>query len=576
MPALVECVPNFSEGRDSKVIDAIAAAIRAVAGVQLLDVDPGADTNRTVMTFVGAPDDVIEAAFQAIKTAGQLIDMRQHHGAHPRMGATDVCPLIPIEGVDVQACVALAERLGERVGRELDIPVYLYEQAARSEQRRNLAVIRAGEYEGFERKMADGAWKPDFGAGFNARSGATVIGVREFLIAYNVNLNTTDKKLASDIALTIRETGRLKRTADGEIEKDAEGNQVRVAGLFGHVKAVGWYIEQYRQAQVSINLTNYKITPPHVVFDAVRAEAEKRGLVVTGSELVGLIPLEALRMAGLHYLRKQGRSSGVPEEEVVEMAVRSLGLDQLAPFDAKQKVIEYRFRSLAGPLASLSVREFCNVLSTDSPAPGGGSAAALAASLGASLVSMVGSLTANIMPAASRTRQPELFADLVSLAEQAQGLKDECLGAIDRDTDAFNVLMQAMRTKAKTDEEKAARAQQVTEATRGAIAVPFEVLERSARIIEIAHEGVLKGNPNSVSDVGVAAALGQAAAMGAWYNVCINLKDLPDAAERDAIRTRGRAVLDAALQKAREVEALMEQRLAGEPAPAAVGAGTRP
>lgn len=571
MPALVECVPNFSEGRDRAVIDAIANAIRGVAGVQLLDVDPGADTNRTVMTFVGAPDDVIEAAFQAIKTAGALIDMRNHHGAHPRMGATDVCPLIPIDGIDNAGCVALAERLGERVGRELGIPVYLYEHAARCEARRNLATIRAGEYEGLEHKMTAPEWKPDFGEGFNARSGATVIGVREFLIAYNVNLNTSDKKLASDIALTIRETGRLKRNADGEIERDAQGNQLREPGMFQNVKAVGWYIEQYRQAQVSINLTNYKVTPPHVVFDAIRAEAEKRGLLVTGSELVGLIPLEALRMAGRHYLARQGRSTGVPEEEVVEMAVRSLGLDQLAPFDVKQKVIEYRFRSLSGPLASLSVRDFCNVLSTDAPAPGGGSTAALAAALGSSLVSMVGSLTANLMSAVTRNRQAELHAELVALADEGQVLKDLALGAVDRDTDAFNVLMQAMRMKAKTDEEKAAKAEQMTVATRGAIAVPFEVLESSLRIAEMAHAAVLKGNPSSVSDVGVAGAMAQAAAIGAWYNVCINLKDLPDAEERRSTRSRGRAVLDKVIRKAREIEVLMEERLAEAPEPAVAG-----
>ncbi|NDD26665.1 MAG: glutamate formimidoyltransferase [Proteobacteria bacterium] len=528
MPQLIECVPNFSEGRDPAVIDAIASAIRGVSGVQLLDIDPGADTNRTVMTFVGPPEDVIEAAFQAIKTAAARIDMRRHSGAHPRMGATDVCPLIPIEGVDIATCVKLAERLGERVGRELAIPVFLYEYAARNEERRNLANIRAGEYEGLERKLADPRWAPDFGDGFNAQAGATVIGAREFLIAYNVNLNTRDKKIASDIALSVRESGRLARDDDGNPISLPDGSQARVPGMLEHVKAVGWYIEAYKQAQVSINLTNFKVSPPHVVFDAIRAEAEKRGVLVTGSELVGLIPLEALTAAGRHYLLKANRSPGVSEEELVETAIRSLGLDQLGPFDPAQKVIEYRFRSLSGPLASLPVRAFANVTASDAPAPGGGSVSALAGALAASLVAMVANLTANGLSVYQR-RKPDgtaLFERMCALAEDAQQLKDGLLGGVDRDTEAFNVLMGAMREKAETDAEKAAKRQAVADATKGAIAAPLETMRLACRAAALACTVGEQGNPNALSDAGVAGALALAAAQGAWYNVCINLKGL--------------------------------------------------
>lgn len=561
MPRLIECVPNFSEGRDTAVLDAIAAAIRGVSGVALLDIDPGADTHRTVMTFVGTPEDVIEAAFQAIKTAAALIDMQRHKGAHPRMGATDVCPLIPIEGVEIAECVAFAERLAERVGRELDIPVYLYEYAARSEARRNLAAIRAGEYEGLARKMADPAWAPDYGRAFNPRAGATVIGVREFLIAYNVNLNTRDKKLANDIALSIREAGRLARDEDGTPINDASGAPVREPGLLPFVKAVGWYIDTYQQAQVSINLTNYKVSPPHVVFDAIRAEAEKRGLIVTGSELVGLIPLEALKMAGRHYLLKQSRSPGVSEEELVATAIRSLGLDQLGPFDPTQKVIEYRFRRLAGPLASLPVREFANVTASDAPAPGGGSVSALAGALSAALVSMVANLTANGLSVYQR-RKPEgagRFLRMSNLAEEGQGLKDGLLSAIDRDTEAFNALMDAMRTKAESDEEKAQKKRRLAEATKGAAGVPLETMRLARRAAALSAAVVPEGNPNALSDAGVAAALAVAAAQGAWYNVCINLKGFDDAAYVETTMVEGERLLAETRAHAAEVEKVMAE-----------------
>lgn len=571
MPQLIECVPNFSEGRDPAVIDAIASAIRGVSGVRLLDIDPGADTNRTVMTFVGPPEDVIEAAFQAIKTAAARIDMRRHSGAHPRMGATDVCPLIPIEGVDIATCVKLAERLGERVGRELAIPVFLYEYAARNEERRNLANIRAGEYEGLERKLTDPRWAPDFGDGFNAQAGATVIGAREFLIAYNVNLNTRDKKIASDIALSVRESGRLARDNDGNPISLPDGSQARVPGMLEHVKAVGWYIEAYKQAQVSINLTNFKVSPPHVVFDAIRAEAENRGVLVTGSELVGLIPLEALTAAGRHYLLKANRSPGVSEEELVETAIRSLGLDQLGPFDPAQKVIEYRFRSLAGPLASLPVRAFANVTASDAPAPGGGSVSALAGALAASLVAMVANLTANGLSIYQR-RKPDgtaLFERMCALAEDAQQLKDGLLGGVDRDTEAFNVLMGAMREKAETDAEKAAKRQAVADATKGAIAAPLETMRLACRAAALACAVGEQGNPNALSDAGVAGALALAAAQGAWYNVCINLKGLDDPRYVEETIRDGEAVLAETRAHASTVENMMITLVAAARAPLA-------
>ncbi|MBM3460667.1 MAG: glutamate formimidoyltransferase [Armatimonadetes bacterium] len=567
MQRLIECVPNFSEGRDPAVLDAIAAAIRKVEGVQLLDVDPGADTNRTVFTFVGEPDPVIEAAFQAIKTAAATIDMRRHSGAHPRIGATDVCPLIPIEGIEAGEAVRYAEALGERVARELQIPVYLYEYAARSEVRRNLANIRSGEYEGLARKMADPEWQPDFSAPYNARSGATVIGVRDFLIAYNVNLNTTDKRLAHDVALSIREAGRAKRDENGEIVRNADGTAAKVPGLLPHVKAVGWYIETYRQAQVSINLTSYKSTPPHVVFDVVRAEAEKRGLIVTGSELVGLIPLEAMKMAGRHYLMKQGRNPGVPEEILVETAIRSLGLDQLSDFDPHQKIIEYRFRK-PGPLASMSLREFANLLSTDAPAPGGGSTAALGASLAASLAAMVASLTANSPSPATRRGLTEAFHEMSAVAERAQALKDAALQAIDRDTDAFNEMMSAMRLKVSTPEEQRIKDAAVAAAIRGAIEVPFSVLEASKEIAVLARTVALKGMKASASDGGVAGAMALAAAQGAYYNVLINLNEVTDPVWRDETADRAKRVLDEVRAIAHEIETLMEQSLA--PTPVAV------
>jgi len=391
---LVECVPNFSEGRDINKIQAITREIETTAGVKLLDVDPGDSTNRTVVTFIGTPEAVLDAAFKAIKKAAEVIDMRTHKGAHSRIGATDVCPFVPVSGVTMADCVKLAHDLGRRVADELEIPVYFYEEAALKPERRNLAHIRAGEYEGLPEKLKDPNWIPDCGgAAFNPRSGATVIGAREFLIAYNINLNTRDRKLAGEIALNIRESGRAQRDPEGNIIRDASGNTAKIPGRFPHVKAVGWYIEDYGIAQISINFTNYKITPIHRVFDEAGRESEKLGLRVTGSELVGLIPKEALLAAGRHYLEKQGKSPGVPEEELIRIAALSLGLSDVAPFDPNKKIIEYQFIEAGRLLVQKSLREFANELSMDSPAPGGGSASALCGALSAALSSMVANLT---------------------------------------------------------------------------------------------------------------------------------------------------------------------------------------
>lgn len=549
---LVECVPNFSEGNDQSVIDAIAAAIEASEGAHLLDVDPGKDTNRTVVTFVADHDHVVAAAFSAIETASRLIDMRRHKGAHARMGATDVCPFVPVSGVTMEECVALARQLGDRVAKELGIPVYLYEYAATSPERRNLATIRAGEYEGLAEKLSDGAWKPDFGsAKFNERSGATVIGARDFLIAYNVNLNTRDRRLANDIALSIREAGRAKRDDEGKFVKDADGNRIMVPGTLKACKAVGWYIEEYQRAQVSINLIDAKTTPPALAFDEVKRQAEQRGLRVTGSELVGLIPLEALLHAGRHYLKLQGKSIGIPEQAIIETAVQSLGLNELGRFDPEQKVIEYRVAA-ARPLVDGSLRDFVDETSTDSPVPGGGSAAALMGSLAAALTSMVANLTAG------KKGYEAVDEEMKNAAVEAQTIKARLLAAVDDDAAAFDGVMQAFRTPGKTDEEAAHRAHLIDTATKEAIAVPLGVLHLCRDLLKPLEVVADKGNTNSLSDAGVSAGALRAAAEGAFLNVLINFGGLTDekyvATKReDASRTR-REVVDRCDTIARAVE----------------------
>jgi len=555
---LVECVPNFSEGRDADKIGAIRREIEAVPGVKLLDVDPGASTNRTVVTIIGTPEAVKEAAFRAIAKAAEVIDMRGHKGAHSRIGATDVCPFIPVSGVTMDDCVRLAGELGARVAEELDIPVYLYEAAARKPERRNLAVVRAGEYEGLAEKLKDPRWAPDFGRPvFNAKSGATVIGAREFLIAYNFNLNTRDRKLAHEIALSLRESGRAKRDKDGNVVKDARGDTVKMPGRFREVKSVGWYVEDYGTAQVSVNFTNYKVTPVHVVFDEARRLAGKLGLRVTGSELVGLIPKEALLMAGRYYLEKQGKSPGVPEGELIQVAVRSLGLSDVVPFEPEKKIIEYQFREKAAPLAGMSLRGFADELSMDSPAPGGGSVAALCGALSAALSAMVANLSVG------KKEYEGVRDELVATAVRAQGLKDALIEAIDRDTEAFNRVMEAFRMPKATPEQAEEKEGAVEEANKEATLVPLGVLQKSVEAVALARTAAAKGNKNSVSDAGVAGLAGQAAGEGAYYNVLINLAGIKDA--RFSTRTRREAeklkkILD---KEAKAVKVILAAALAG-------------
>ncbi len=528
MTALVECVPNFSEGRDKSVIDAIARAVSGTSGVRLLDVDPGADTHRTVYTFVGAPDAVAEAAFRAATAAAGLIDMSKHKGAHPRMGALDVCPIVPVSGVTMDQCVETARALGRRLAEALALPVYFYEYAATAPGRRNLAGIRAGEYEGLRQKLADPAWKPDAGpATFNARLGATAVGAREFLIAYNVNLNTRDAKLANEVALNIREAGRLRRDANGQIVTDAEGRQQRAPGRLKAVKAIGWTIEQYRQAQVSVNLLSYRTTPLHTVYETTREEAAKIGLVVTGSELVGLTPLEPLLEAGRYYLRRQGRSPGVPERELVELAIQSLGLAQLAPFDPDKRVIEYAVR-VPAPLVSMTVERFADEVSGNSPAPGGGSAAALAGSLGAALAAMVANLTVG------KAGYESAWASSSALAERAQGIKAALLAAVDDDTRAFDDVLAAMRLPKASDDDKRARSAAIAAAYEKATAVPLATARSCLAALELAEQAAVTGNRNSASDAGVGALLAKAGLDSAILNVRINLPSVREGAFKTA------------------------------------------
>jgi glutamate formiminotransferase/formiminotetrahydrofolate cyclodeaminase len=523
MRPLVECVPNFSEGRNEKVINAIADAIRGVNGVKLLDIDPGFSTNRTVVTLVGGPDEVVEAAFQAIARASQLIDMRQHRGEHPRMGATDVCPFVPVSGLTMQDCVKLAQTLGERVGRELGIPVYLYSEAATKPERRSLADIRQGEYEALNEKMKGQDFIPDFGPHiFNAQSGATVIGARPFLIAYNVNLNTKSKKLANEIALSIREAGRAKRNGQGEIEKDAEGKNVMMPGLLKEVRAVGWYVDEYKRAQVSINLTNFDVTSLHQAFDQVCKEGQKLGLRVTGSEIVGLVPLKAMLEAGRHYLKAQGRSTGVSEAELVELAVQSLGLADLTPFNPAEKIIDYRVEEPGKRLKDMTLSQFVDELASESAAPGGGSVAALCASLSAALSAMVANLTFD------KKGFEKSRAAMDAIAARGQELKKNLLAVVDLDMQAFNKILDARRLPKGSEDEKRARELAVERANKEATEVPLGVLALVPELMGLARQVAEGGNPNSLSDSGVAALTALAAAEGAYYNVLINLQAFDD------------------------------------------------
>ena len=540
--AIIECVPNFSEGRDMNIIKQITDEIESVDGVKLLDVDPGKATNRTVVTFVGSPQAVIEAAFLAIKKASEVIDMSKHKGEHPRMGATDVCPLIPVSGITMEETAAYATQLAKRVGEELQIPTYLYEYAQPNKERSNLSIIRGGEYEGFFDKIKLTEWKPDFGPSvFPAKSGATVIGARDFLIAYNVNLNTKSVRLANSIAFDVREAGRVKREGNpvtGKVIKDAEGNDVRIPGTLKACKAIGWFIEEYNVAQISMNLTNYKITSVHQAFDEVCKSANKRGIRVTGSELVGLIPLEAMLEAGRYFLQKQKRSVGVSEQELIHIAVKSLGLDELAPFDADKKIIEYKLRNAANEkLIGMNLRAFADETASESPAPGGGSISAYVGSLGVALGTMVANLSA------SKRGWEDQISEFSQWAEKGQQIKDTLLKSVDEDTRAFNEIMNAFGLPKSNDSEKQARTEAIENATKYACLVPYKVMQTSYESLDMLGVMIEKGNQNSVTDAGVGVLCVKTAVRGAYFNVLVNAKGLKDKAWADKMIADAKTLL---------------------------------
>ena len=535
---IIECVPNFSEGVDMNIIKQITDEIEKVEGVKLLDVDPGKATNRTVVTFVGEPQPVIDAAYLAIKKAGELIDMTKHKGEHPRMGATDVCPLIPIAGITMEETVEYAKKLGKRVGEELNIPVYLYESAAQKEDRKNLATIRAGEYEGFSDKIKEANWAPDFGkAIFNEKSGATVIGARDFLVAYNVNLNTTSTRRANSVAFDLRENGRVKEE-NGKKVLDANGVEVREPGLLKSVKAIGWFIEEYGIAQISMNLTNISITPLHIAFDSAVDRAHARGMRVTGSELVGLVPLKSMLDAGKYFLAKQKRSIGISEEEIIKIAVKSMGLDELTPFDPKKKIIEYVMQADSSKkLIDMNLVAFANETASESPAPGGGSISAYVGALGASLATMVANLSSHKK---GWDDQWEYFSNY---AQKGQTIKDELLKLVDEDTNAFNKIMDAFGLPKNSDEEKLARTQAIQDATLYATQVPLKTMQVCFSGYEIAQAMVEKGNPNSVTDAGVGALCIRTAIYGAYLNVKINASGLKDKIVAEKLVADANAIL---------------------------------
>lgn len=527
MQPIIECVPNFSEGRDLNLIKQITAEIESVEGVKLLNVDPGNATNRTVVTFVGPPEPVSEAAFRAIKKAGELIDMSKHSGEHPRMGGTDVCPMIPIANITMEETAEHARRLAERVGTELSLPVYLYEDAQPNKSRSNLSVIRAGEYEGLEKKLLSPEWKPDYGpARFDPRRGATVIGARDFLVAYNVNLNTTSVRRANSIAFDVREAGRVKREGNpitGKIVKDENGNPVSIPGSLKSVKAIGWFIEEYGIAQISMNLTNINITPVHIAFDEVCKKAADRGMRVTGSELIGLIPLKAMTDAGKYFLRKQQRSTGVSEKELIRIAVKSMGLDELTPFKPEERIIEYLLADKNdNPLVRLSLSDFADETASESPAPGGGSVSAYVGALGIALATMVANLSSH------KKGWDEKWEEYSTVAEKGEAIKQKLVALVDEDTRAFNKIMLAMGMPKTSDEEKELRKKAMEEATRYAIEVPLKVMKTSFESMELIFKMVETGNPNSVSDAGVGALCARTAVLGAGMNVRINAAGFDD------------------------------------------------
>ena len=525
---IIECVPNFSNGRDKSIIDEITNQIKLVEGVKLLSVEPGEATNRTVVTFVGEPEKVIEAAFQAIKKASELIDMSKQTGEHPRMGATDVCPLIPISGISMKETVNYAKKLGERVGEELNIPVYLYEDAATKPERKNLANIRSGEYEALEEKLKQTEWKPDFGStsfDIAQKTGATAIGARDFLIAYNINLNTTSTRRANAVAFDIREKGRISReggTLTGKILKDKQGNTIWKPGSLKHVKAIGWFIEEYGVAQISMNLTNITETPIHIVFDEVCKKAQDRGLRVTGSELVGLIPLQSMLDAGKYFLKKQNRSVGIEESEIIKIAIKTMGLDELEDFNPNEKIIEYNINNDNADLCKLSLIDFAQKTASESPAPGGGSVSAYLGSLGISLGTMVANLSSH------KRGWDDRWEEFSNIAEKGQKHIKKLLDLVDKDTESFNQIMHAFRLPESDSKEKKIKEDAILEATIHAIEIPLEIMKISLESMDIIKEMAKNGNPNSVSDAGVGALCARSAVIGGYLNVKINCKDLTD------------------------------------------------
>ena len=545
MAQLIECVPNFSEGNDLSIIKQITTEIESVDGVKVLNVDPGKATNRTVVTFVGPPQAVVDAAFLAIKKAAELIDMSKHKGEHPRMGATDVCPLIPISNITMEETAAYAKQLGERVGKELKIPVYLYEAAQSNKSRNNLSVIRSGEYEGFFKKIKLPEWAPDYGpVEHSVRSGSTVIGARDFLIAYNINLNTTSVRRANSIAFDVRETGRVKRDGNpitGKIIKDAAGAPVYIPGTLKSVKAIGWYIQEYGIAQISMNLTNINVTPVHIAFDEVCKKATERGIRVTGSELIGLIPLKCMLDAGRYFLNKQQRSIGVSERELIKIAVKSLGLDELVPFKPEERIIEYLLEdSSVNPLIKMDLKSFADETASESPAPGGGSISAYVGSLGISLGTMVANLSAH------KPGWDEHWKEFSKWAEKGQAFKNQLLKMVDEDTNAFNKIMAAFGLPKSTEEEKAERTKMIQEATRYATEVPFEVMKICYNSMEVIKAMAESGNPNSITDAGVGAICASAAIGGAFLNVKINASGITDNVFARKLITEGNVIQEKA------------------------------
>ena len=552
---IIECVPNFSEGRDMNIINQITAEIKNTDGVKLLDVDPGATTNRTVVTFAGEPDAVIEAAFKAVKKATELIDMSKHKGAHPRFGATDVCPLVPVANITMQEVIEYANKLGKRIGEELGIPVYLYEFAAKSEDRRNLANVRAGEYEGLEKKLKDPLWHPDFGpAKFLPKTGAIAVGARNFLVAINYNLNTTSVRRANAIAFDVREKGRPMRKGNpitGEIVKDETGNTIYIPGTLKATKAIGWFIEEYGIAQVSMNITDISVTPVHIAFDEVSEKARLRGIRVTGAEIVGLIPKSVLIDAGKYFLKKQQRSTGVSEDELIKIAIKSMGLDDLKPFDAQNKVIEFLLAKDEPPpkLIKMTMGEFADETASESPAPGGGSISAYVGALGAALATMVANLSSH------KPGWDDRWEEFSNFAEEGQKIKDVLVQLLEEDTNAFNKVMDAFGLPKDTDEQKSIRRQAIEEATRYATEIPYRTMKTANMAIPLCKKMAEIGNPNSISDAGVGAICCLTAIKGAYLNVLINVAGLKDKSWADNILSDASHLLQTAQN---EVEAIYD------------------